>query len=121
MNVCECDRDYKRLNIENFLLKYPLSLELWRQVPDTTIDKPTRVYDSATLTDNIFVNNTDNKIISGNMISDVSDHLSQFCIVSFKNRRVQYDHAQNLTRDYSNFSDTKFNNHLVNLISLLLC
>ena len=36
MNVCECDRDYKRLNIENVLLKYPLSLELWRQVPDVS-------------------------------------------------------------------------------------
>ena len=46
-----------------------------------TIDKPTRVHNaSATLIDNLFVNNYDAHILSGNIVSDVSDHFSQFCI-----------------------------------------
>ena len=47
-----------------------------------TIDKPTRIYrDSATLIDNIFVNNFDDLVLSGNVITDLSDHFSQFCIM----------------------------------------
>ena len=51
-----------------------------------TIDKPTRVNsNSATLIDNIFVNQIGREITSGNIISDISDHYSQFCIIkSFK-------------------------------------
>ena len=42
-----------------------------------TIDKPTRVRNnSASLIDNIFVNNPDQVLISGNIITDVSDHFS---------------------------------------------
>ena len=41
------------------------------------IDKPTRVHNaSATLIDNIY----DAHILSGNIVSDVSDHFSQFCV-----------------------------------------
>ena len=48
-----------------------------------TIDKPTRVYgNSATLIDNIFCNDFDNFYISGNIVSDVSDHFAQVCIKS---------------------------------------
>ena len=37
-----------------------------------TVDKPTRVYrNSATLIDNIFVNNPDEILLSGNIISDI--------------------------------------------------
>ena len=47
-----------------------------------TVDKPMRVHrTSATLIDNIFVNNPDNLLASGN-ISDISDHFSQFCITT---------------------------------------
>ena len=56
-----------------------LSLQSCSLIP--TVDKPTRVYnDAPTLIDNIFVNKLDSKIISGNIISDISDHYSQlFC------------------------------------------
>ena len=52
-------------------------------------------------------------LISGNIVSDISDHFSQFCIASsrtkiFKNRKGQ---AQ-VKRDFSNFSDVKFNDEL---------
>ena len=47
-----------------------------------TVDKPTRVRNnSASLIDNIFVNDPDQVLISGNIIIDVSDHFSQFCIL----------------------------------------
>ena len=61
---------------KNFLL----TLQSYALIP--TIDKPTRIYNnSATLIDNIFVNNIENPILSGNIVSDVSDHFSQFCII----------------------------------------
>ena len=48
-----------------------------------TIDKPTLVHrTSASLIDNIFVNNPDQVVVSGNLITDVSDHFSQFCILA---------------------------------------
>jgi len=56
-----------------------LSLQSFSLIP--TIDKPTRVYkNTATLSDNILVNKLDAEIYSGNIVSDVSDHYSQFCI-----------------------------------------
>ena len=48
-----------------------------------TIDKPMRVHrTSASLIDNIFVNNPDQVLVSGNLITDVSDHFSHFCILA---------------------------------------
>ena len=47
-----------------------------------SIDKPTGVRSSsATLIDNIFVNTPDNITSCGNIISDINDHFSQFCIL----------------------------------------
>ena len=37
---------------------------------------------SVSLIDNIFVNNPNQVLISGNIITDVSDHFSQFCIMT---------------------------------------
>ena len=57
-----------------------LSLQSVNLLP--TIDKPTRVYNnSATLNDNIFVNNLENDCLTSNIVSDLSDHYTQFCIV----------------------------------------
>ena len=47
-----------------------------------TIDKPTHVRNnSATLIDNIFVNNPEQVQLSGNLITDLSDHFAQICIM----------------------------------------
>ena len=55
-----------------------LSLQSYFFTP--TIDKPTRVYNnSATIIDNIFTNNPE-ALKSGNLVSDISDHFSQFCL-----------------------------------------
>ena len=49
-----------------------------------TIDKPARVYDTlAILIYNIFLNIPENVTCSGNVTSDVSDHFTQFCIMSY--------------------------------------
>lgn len=47
-----------------------------------TIDKPTCVHKmSASLIDNISFNNPNQILISGNIITDVCDQFSQFCII----------------------------------------
>ena len=74
------DFNINLLNAEtcNFTKEFLLALQSYSFVP--TIDKPTRVYSgSATLIDNIFVNKNYGRITSGNIISDISDHYSQFC------------------------------------------
>ena len=54
-----------------------------------TIDKPTRVHRvSASFIDNIFVNNPDQVLISGNIVTDVSDHFSQFAFWLQEERKL---------------------------------
>ena len=72
-----------------------------------TIDKPTRVYNaSATLFDNIFLNNYDSHISSGNIVSDISDNFSQFCVCQPLGAKIKP--RKLVTRDYSKFSEEKF-------------
>lgn len=72
-----------------------------------TIDKPTRVHgNSATLIDNIFVNNIKGTVSSGNIVSDISDHFSQFCIFHSFGGKTLLQEKQ--IRDYSHFSSTAF-------------
>ena len=52
---------------------------------------------SATLIDNIFVNNADQLLASGNIISNVSDHFLQFCITtSVKGKLQQVKNKENM-------------------------
>ena len=52
------------------------TMQSFSMVP--VVDKPTRVYgNSATLIDNIFLNNPENNIVCGNVMSDTTDHFSQ--------------------------------------------
>ena len=72
--------DLLRINSCNYAHDFLLSLQSCSMLP--TIDKPTCIYrDSATLIDNIFVNNLNDLVLSGNVITDLSDHFSQFCIM----------------------------------------
>ena len=76
-----------------------------------TVDKPTRVHrNSATLIDNIFLNNPDQILLSGNIISDISDHFSQFSII--KAARDKYRGYTTKIRYFSNFSADQFNREL---------
>ena len=57
----------------NYAHKFLPSLQSYSLIP--TVDKPMRVYNnSTTLIDNILVNKLDNKIKSGNIVSDISYH-----------------------------------------------
>ena len=72
-----------------------------------TIDKPTRVYKhSSSLIDNIFLNIFEDYSVSGNIVSDVTDHFSQFCILKSS---VEIAQPKKITtRDCSKFSQRAF-------------
>ena len=78
-----------------------------------TVDKPTRVHRaSATLIDNIFVNNPDKILACGNIVTDVSDHFSQVCVI--KSVIDKYKGKTIKLRDYSKFSAVCFSDDLSN-------
>ena len=69
--------------------------------------KPTRVYNnSATLIDNIFVNNPENVVYSGNVVCDISDHFTQFSTTS--SVKPGFQPFERKIRNYSKFSETRF-------------
>ena len=93
----------------NYAHNFLLSLQSFSLIP--TIDKPTRVYkNTATLIDNILVNKLDAGIYSGNIVSDISDHYSQFCI--FQKTKVVGKKGGKKTRDFSYFSENSFADEL---------
>jgi len=76
-----------------------------------TIDKPTRAHkNSVSLIDNIFVNSPEQVAYSGNIISDVSDHFSQFCLLT--SAKVKSIDKKKKVRDYSKFSKDTFKRDL---------
>ena len=73
----------------NFTQNFPFCQESFNLIPTILIKQLVLYGNSATLIDNIFVNNTEHDIRSGNIISDISDHFSQFCITStFKKKFI---------------------------------
>ena len=68
-----------------------------------TIDKPTRVRSSfATLIVKIFINNPDQVVTCKNIVSDISDHFSQFCILKSVKDKVKVNKSK--VRNFSQFS-----------------
>ena len=105
------DFNINLLNAEtcNFTKEFLLALQSYSFIP--TIDKPTRVHSSsATLIDNIFVNKSYGRVTSGNIISDISDHYSQFCLSDFSCETNFPRKA--MIRDFSRFSEEDFNSEL---------
>jgi hypothetical protein len=75
-----------------------------------------RVYNnSATLIDNIFVNKIENPFLSGNIVSDISDHFSQFCIIQTYNKTKHLYQHQSKVRDFSHFLPSDFKNDLTQI------
>jgi len=102
------DFNINLLNSEtcDFAHEFLTSLQSYFFTP--TIDKPTRVYNtSATLIDNILVNIPENVVYSGNVVSDISDHFTQFCITSSVKPCIRP--VKRKIRDYSKFSSSNFN------------
>ena len=78
------------------------------------IDKPTRVHkNSASLIDNIFVNNPEQVLISGNLITDVSDHFSQFCILTSTRDKIKWKQIKR--RNLSHFNSDSLNSDLARI------
>ena len=69
--------------------------------------QPTRVTDNtATDIDNIFRNNIQDNIISGNILLTLSEHFSKF--LSITREKVDLKKVNIYQRDYSNFSSDSF-------------
>ena len=110
------DFNINLLHVETSRYAYDLLLSLQSFSFIPTIDKPTRVYNnSATLIDNILTNKFDVKITSGNIISDISGHYSQFCV--FQTSLENSNSRGKRFRDFSGFSEETFNYELYNLLS----
>ena len=60
--------------------------------------------------DNIFVNNLNDLVLSANVITDLSDHFSQFCIMhsTLTKNRLHCSKIQ----DYSRYDEALFNNDI---------
>ena len=68
---------------------------------------PTLVTDhSATVIDNIFSNNTSHKTVSGNIITQISDHFPQFIILD--KIVIDYKSCSYAKCDFTNFDEQKF-------------
>ena len=75
---------------------------------------PTRVTDhSATITDNIFSNNIELDTLSGNILTNISDHFPQFLIL--ENTNTHYKDCSLYRYDYSKFNEQTFLNEFNNL------
>ena len=59
---------------------------------------------SGTLIDNIFSNNIEDGLISGNMISTISDHYAQFLVM--KNMKIKQKETTDI---YSHFNQRRLN------------
>ena len=98
----------------NYSHNFLLSLQSCHFLP--TIDKPTRVHrSSATVIDNIFTNEPDQHILSGNIISDISDHFTQFCTISSPSLKSLHYKYKKKVRSFSNFSEECFLKELSDL------
>ena len=53
-----------------------------------TTDKPTRCYGSSATFIDIFINSLDKFVLSGNIVSDISDHYLQVCFLSSNLKRI---------------------------------
>ena len=69
---------------------------------------PSRVVENQnpSLIDNIFTNNTNSIILSGNIYLTISEHFSQFA--SLQHDRIDVKNIDMYARNYSNYSDEKF-------------
>ena len=75
---------------------------------------PSRVSDnSSTLIDNIFTNVSDQETISGNIITQITDHFPQFLII--KHAGIVYKNLTYYQHDFSRLNDDNLRNDFANL------
>ena len=106
MYICgDFNSDILKIDTHNNYKRFYELLSSYGLVPFILL--PTRICgDSATILDNIFSNNMTNTIISGNIVTDFSDHFSQF--ISVQRPKLDYKSINIYKRDYSKFSEKSF-------------
>ena len=78
-----------------------------QQLQPTVLDLTWITSSTSTLIDNTFICNTfGSKIQNGNIVSLISDHLPQFCIIN--DCLSDYKHFTRYVYDYSQFDSDKF-------------
>ena len=103
---------FKKIETCNYSHDFLMDLPSCHLLPAT--DKPTSVHkNSVSLIDNILVNNPEQVFISGNLITDVSDHFSQFCILTSTRGKIK--RKQIKTRDLSHFNPDSLNSDLATI------
>ena len=75
--------------------------------------QPTRLK-SKTLIDNIFLNSLEYQSISGNLLIEIADHLTQFVILEGFAKKIKLAEANIYKRDKSNFSEREFEETVIN-------
>jgi hypothetical protein len=78
------------------------------------INQPEYIMIRQRLSKNILINTLDQQIHSGNIISDVSDHFSQFCIIHSVRNISKSSRGQKM-RDFSRCSESKFMNEVTEI------
>ena len=107
------DFNINLLKFENCKYANDFLISLQRYAFTPAIDKPTRVHSgSATLIDNILVNQVNGSVLSGNVVCDISDHFSQFCLLPSFDLRSSAQILKNKCRNFSSFSEEAIINDL---------
>ena len=97
-NLLQIDSDHFTQYFFNLLCSYGLLQHILQ---------PTRVTDNtSTIIDNIFSNNLQDDIISGNILLTLSEHFSQF--ISVNREKIDLKKINVYQRDYSRFSNESF-------------
>ena len=69
---------------------------------------------SRTLIDNIFSNNIEDGLISGNIISTISDHYARFLLM--KNMKIKQKETTDIySHDFKNLNEVQFESELCNI------
>ena len=101
------DFNINLLNFENHTLSSDFINTMFSNHFQPLILQPTRVTDStSTLIDNIFSNDLSCKVISGNILVQISDHFPQFSI--FNNSAPIYDNSSYFVYNYKKFDEARF-------------
>ena len=74
--------------------------------------QPSRVISrSATIIDNILINNFDTHSLGGNLTASISDHFPQFCLIdTFE--KMNKDKSDKYGRNFRNFNQNEFSEEL---------
>ena len=76
------------------------------------IYQPTRVSgSSATLIDNIFINDIETFSNGGNITTSISDHFPQFCVLDLFDKNLKFKEVR-YGRSYRHFNENEFENEL---------